>query len=259
MLTCMAGASPARGYESDRESMLSRLRTTVIAGAVMALAVTALGAPAAASHGKGTIGIINGDPDRRVDMCLRGKEIKSRAPYGGRAYRSIPAGGAWIKIFKPDSRKCKGKLLGKKFIDLLHDGDWTVVFNKPFPKFVMFDNIGLGLIPPIGAPHAGSALAWRHAADLGLVEFLYNQLGPDIPITPVAHADWEEGDSFASPVGPGASFRLAATRPHKTKRIAKTKFILFEPGHRYEWYLLGTNHKNAKFIVWNRAMSLPLP
>ena len=228
-----------------------------MAGAVKALAVTALGAPASATHGKGTIGIVNGIPGQRVDLCINGKEIKSRAPYGGRAFRSLPVGDKLVKIFKADPRKCKGKKLGQKAIELTDDADWTIVINKKFPKFVMFDNAGLGMIPPDGPDFPKVSFAFRHAADLGKVNFFIATEGAFAPAT---HPIWREGDSASSDgSSPGLRVRLRATRPHKAKTLAQTKFIEFEAGRRYEMYLLGTAAKNAKIINWSRAVSLPTP
>ena len=58
----------------------------MLVGASTALMVTAIGAPASAALGKGTIGIVNGIPGQRVDICIKGKEIRSRVPYGGRVF-----------------------------------------------------------------------------------------------------------------------------------------------------------------------------
>ena len=236
-----------------------RLRTIAMTAAVMALAVTALGAPASATHGKGTIGIVNGIPGQRVDLCINGKEIKSRAPYGGRAFRSLPVGDKWIKIFKADPRKCKGKKLGKKHISLAHDADWTIVINKQFPKFVVFNNGKLGRIPPDGPDFGGAYIALRHAADLGNVDFLFTQQLPEAPIDPSAHPVWHEGDQYLIASAVPIAWRVRATRPHKTKTLAKSGFIHLKAGHRYEWYLLGTKAKNARFIVWTRAISGAFP
>ena len=216
----------------------------------------AIGAPASAALGKGTIGIVNGIPGQRVDICIKGKEIKSRVAYGGRAFRTLTEGSKLIKIFKPDPRKCKGVKLAQKRIELAAGDDWTIVINRHSPKFIMFDNTGLGTIPPDGPDFVVAFSARRHAAELGAVNFL---LGVEAPIGPAFHPVWHQGDQALNAVGGGASYRLRATRPDKTKTLAKSNFVELKASRRYEWYLLGTKAKNAKFIVWSRAISLPIP
>ena len=230
----------------------------MLVGASTALLVTAIGAPASAVLGKGTIGIINGIPGQRVDICIKGKEIRSRVPYGGRAFRTLTEGSKLIKIFKPDRRKCKGVKVAQKRIELAAGDDWTIVINRHSPKLTMFANTGLGTIPPDGPDFASSFIAFRHAAELGAVNFHFATFS-ETPIGPSVDPLWHQGDQVTGGIGPGGSLRLRATRPEKTKTLVKSNFILLKPGRRYEWYLLGTKAKNAKLIVWSRAISAPIP
>jgi hypothetical protein len=237
---------------------LRRLRKTLLIGAAAAMAVTALGAPAAASHGKGTVGIVNGFPGQKVDICINGKEIRSRVPYGGRAFRTMTPGSKLIKIFKADPRKCRSRKVAQKRIGLVEDADLSYVIGKQAPKFTRFDNMFLGAIPPNGPDTHFGYVAYRHAASLGSVNFHFAVV-TDSPIGPAANPIWQRGDQSAGDVTPGTTYRIRATRPEATSTLAKSRIIEIKHGHRYEWYLLGTKAKNAKFIVWDRRVSQPIP
>lgn len=236
---------------------MHRIRKTVAIASLAALAITMLAAPASALPSKGTIGVVNGIPGQRVDICINGKEIRSNVKYGGRVHRTMLEGTKVVKVYKANPRTCKGVKLAKKVIGLGGGGDLTIVFNKQAPRVVVFDNAGLGFIPPGGTPLPTAPFAWRHAADLGRVQFKYTLADPEQLITPAVAPVWIEGDQFATDVDPGTGMRLRATRPGKAWTIAKSPFLTLEAGRRYEWYLLGTTAKNAKFIVWGRPVSGP--
>lgn len=239
---------------------MHKVRKVMVVASLAALAVTAFAAPAAAIPGKGTIGVVNGIPGQRVDICINGKEIRSRVKYGGRTFKTMFEGTKTVKVQKADPRTCRGVKLAKKTIALGPGDDLTIVVNKQWPRVVMFDNAGLGMIPPDGPDDSLGYVAWRHAADLGDVTFKYVQALPEFPSFP-APADpvWTEGDEFKGTWNVGWAAQLRATRPNKSWTIAKSPLVTIEAGRRYEWYLLGTTVKNAKFIVWSRAVSQPLP
>ena len=242
---------------------MHRIRKSIVAASLTALAVSALAAPSSAIVGTGTIGVVNGIPGQRVDICINGKEVRSSVKYGGRTYKTMNSGIKSIKIFKADPRKCKGVKVAQKAFDLGAFADWTLVVNKQSPKWVEFDNAGLGVIGSGGVAYPGVALfAWRHAADLGDVTFKYQQLNPENPIGPapaVTDPVWVEGDDFRiNDYSVGFGFSLRAMRPDKQKTIAKSAMVILQESRRYEWYLLGTKPKNAKFIVWERPVSQPI-
>jgi len=186
-------------------------------------------------------------------------KIRSNVKYGGRTFKTMWEGTKTLKVFKADPRKCKGVKLIKKTIALGAGDDLTIVVNKRFPRVAMFDNTGLGTIPPDGTPFSYAPFVWRHAADLAAVAFRYVFANPEFPAGPSIVPVWVEGNQLTSPTTPGTQYRLRATRPDKDWTIAKSPFIGLEASRRYEWYLLGTTVKNAKFIVWSRAVSQPLP
>lgn len=234
-------------------------RKAMVVTTLAALAATALAAPSAAIVGRGTIGVVNGIPGQRVDICIDNQEIRGNVRYGGRVVRTMFEGSKTVKVFKADPRPCKGVKLAQKVIDLTNLQDLTVVVNKQAPKVVVFDNTDLGAIGIPGTPYPGGFIAWRHAADLGDVSMKYLYAEPEKPIGPAPAADpvWREGDQIMEDVGEGTGLRLRATRPDADVTIAQSQFVTIEASRRYEWYLLGTKPKNAKFVVWSREVSQP--
>jgi hypothetical protein len=233
---------------------MPKLKPIIAGAALTALAVTAIAAPAAAAPGKGTIGLVNGAPGGRVDLCINGKEIRSKTPWGGRRYRVLSPGDKKIKVFKADPRKCRGKLLGKKTISLAAGDDLTVVFTRKSPKFTLFAN-AIGDVPAApGDPLPYGLLYFRHAADLGDAAFKYQSAGPPAPVGPSVDPVWTKGDEVSTTSPEGSSWRLRTTRPDKAWVFAQSPWIDFEASRRYEFILLGTTPKNARIIVWSRAV-----
>ena len=239
---------------------MHRIRKSIVAASLTALAVSALAAPSSAIVGTGTIGVVNGIPGQRVDICINGKEVRSSVKYGGRTYKTMNSGIKSIKIFKADPRKCKGVKVAQTIIDLGALADRTIVINKQAPKVVDFDNVGLGTIPPDGTPLPVAIFVWRHAADLGTVNFLYRgwMAIPETPVGPAANPLWQEGNQVYSSSSPDSIWQLRITRPEQTKTLAVKK-VTYKESRRYEWYLLGTKAKNAKLVVWERAISQVAP
>lgn len=234
---------------------MSKRRAIVLMVAAMTLAITSLGSPAAAAEFKGTIGLVNGIPGLRVDLCINGKEIRSRTPYGGRAFRTLSAGHKVIKIYKADPRRCRGAKIAEKRFELAHNADVTfVVNNKRGKKFTMFDNQELGSVRPILPPPPVAYVAIRHGGILGAVNmFTLAEEATEL----AAHPVWHRGDSqtfsvseFEGLLGLG----VRASKPGKTWRFAQSPIAPIKIAYRYEFYLLGTNTKNAKFIVWARPI-----
>jgi len=234
-------------------------RKAVLAASLTALALSALAVPATAAPGKGTLGIVNGIPGTRVDICVNGREIKSRVGYGGRKSKIMNPGFKTIKIFKKDARTCRGTKLAQKTYLLGWGDDFTIVVNKKNPKWVRFDNrnpVPLGSIWPVGVADTKTHLAIRHAADLGDVAFKF--MVPS-PITPSLASGWTEGDEARFPnitPHPTLGYAIAVTRPDKMSVLAQQLSITWKAGRRYEYILLGTWVGNAKFIVWKRPVSL---
>ncbi len=236
---------------------MHRIRKAVVIASLTALAVTALAAPASAA-GKGTLGIVNGMPGTKVDICVNGKEIKSRVAYGRRTSRVMVSGFKTIKIFKKDPRKCRGVKLARTVIPLGNGDDLTLVVNRGTRRWVTFDNknpVFLGSIYPVGVASPYAYVAIRHAADLGAVAM---RVSTEYSWFPSAEAPWVEGDEYAwtwsnPPVA--ANYTVAAARVGKPGVITRTGTAYVKPSYRYEFILLGTRPGNAKIVAWKRPVS----
>jgi hypothetical protein len=100
-----------------------------------------------------------------------------------------------------------------------------------------------------------SFMAWRHAADMGLVNLFYVQ-DPGA-YAPAVNPTWDECDQAVWSVSPDRRIYLFATRPDQGKIIAQTPVVTTVVSHRCEFYLVGTTAKNARFVVLDREVSLP--
>ncbi len=240
---------------------MHRIRKAVLVASATALALTAFAAPVAAA-GKGTIGIVNGMPGTKVDICVNGKEIRSRVAYGGKTSRVMVSGYKMIKVFKKNPRTCRGTKLAQKMFLLGYGDDFTIVVNKKNPRMVKFDNRNptfLGSIYPVGVASPHAYVAIRHAADLGKVAM---RVSSEYAWSPSAEPPWVEGDEYGwSYFNPPTTtnYTVAAARLGNAGAIAgaiaRAGTTYLKPSYRYEFILLGTWAGNAKIIVWRRPVS----
>lgn len=234
-----------------------------LTGATLALAVTALAAPAGAADTKGTLAFVNGVPGGRVDVCINGKELKSALPYGRAYFKNvISTGPKTLRFYKKDPRKCRGTLLAKKSIAVEPGTDLTIVVTRKAPKVVMFDNktpAFLGEIPPKGLPYVTGIIRFNHASEIP-ANFFYRvwNPNPEIPLTTAANAIWTKGDSRFGDVGPDAIVQLRATRPEDSTSLAEAS-VRIALSHRHEWIFVGTKPANVKMVLLDRAVSQPSP
>jgi hypothetical protein len=224
-------------------SRTPRTAKLLVAGATMALAVTALGATATMAANESRITFVNGIPGTPIDICLKGKEVKSGLKSGHVVSKIRDNGSHKLKVFKQDYRKCKGTKLAEQNISLSYQ-DLTVVITKTAPKVVVFDNTAMN--PPAGQ----GFLVLRDAADLGPATFKYLI---ETPIAPALDPVWTKGDQLATPVGATASYGFTATRPDQFKHLAIPKYQIIQDQKRHEWILIGTSGKNAKIVPLSRS------
>ena len=239
---------------------MGRARALIIAGAIGALAVTAIGAPVAAADTQGTLAIVNGIPGKRVDVCINGNELRSDLPYGGVFLRNvISTGNKNLKFYERDPRTCRGNVLAQKNVALAAGGDLTIVATKNAPKVVVFSNTGLGEDPPAGAPFGFAIFVWRHAAEMP-ANFKYRvwSPSPEAPVGPSVDPVWTKGDQVASASLDDYIWQVRATRPEDPDTLAVKKAEL-QVERRYEWILVGSNAGNVKFVLFSRAISAPSP
>lgn len=238
------------------------LRKLMLGSAAAALAITALAAPAAAADTTGTLAIVNGIPGTKVDVCIGGKELRSKLGYGG-VYRKnvISVGSKRLKFYKKDPRTCRGQLLGSKLINVSAGTDLTIVVTRKAPKVVVFDNAGplyMGEIPPRGAPYLNSFFSWASAADFdtNFIYTLYGVVEGPAPFGPAANPVWSKGDRYTQSVDPIYIMKLTATLPEDPTTVTERLRDL-QASRRHEWVLVGTNKSNAKFVLVDRGVSQP--
>ncbi|MEA2025483.1 MAG: hypothetical protein U9O18_02205 [Chloroflexota bacterium] len=232
----------------------------VLVASMTALALSALAVPATAANGnsKGTLGIVNGMPGTRIDICVNGKEIKSRVAYGGRVSKVTSTGFKTIKVFKADPRTCRGTKIARKTYLLGYGGDFTIVVNRKAPRWVKFDNKNpefLGSIWPVIAESPVTYVAVRHAADLGTVAI---RASTEYAWFPSLEPVWVEGNEYTFPSpspSPTTNYSFAAARLDQAGVIARSPVVYLKPSRRYEFILLGTKVSNAKMIVWKRFVT----
>jgi hypothetical protein len=233
----------------------------VIAGALATLALSVVGMPVAGADTTGTLAIVNGIPGRTVDICLDGSEIKSGLQYGKAVFKNVVSiGSKTLRVYATDPRKCRGSVISSKTFPLAAAQDLTIVATKNDPKFVTFDNAGLGEIPPNGGAIAGT-IAFRYAG-ASAANFHLRYVVPilsDVPIAPTANPLWVKGDQIATTTGPGYSWGLRVTLPEDPHTLASRKFADSRNGHRYELIFVGSNARNGRIVLLDRAISAPTP
>jgi hypothetical protein len=238
---------------------VSRRQRLLIGGATAILLAAALGGPASAADTKGTLAIINGVPGKRLDVCVNGVEIASGLRYGKVVTRNtIGTGEKLLRFFGPDPRTCKGKRFADRDIVLHAADDVTVVVTRKVPKVVVFDNVGLGEIPPAGPPAGVGAIVFRSASDVVTNFFTRVWLpNPETPVDPSAYPLATKGESYTSLSGDFV-WRLRVTEPESPTTIAsRTSATKLE--HRPEWYLVGSTPANMRIVVLDRAISSASP
>ena len=233
------------------EHGMRRRAASLLTSAVLltTLTVAAFAAPVAAANP--VVNIVNGIPGMRVDICIGGKETKSGLPYGGKVQRSTLPGTKSLKVYKQDPRKCRGTLLAQRSLTVAADDDLTLVATRFAPKFVTFDNTALG------STNYLAELSFRHAADLGPVTMGW-AIQSIQGLTPAAYTPFSKGDQFFFESA-NLTVRAIAQRAGKTFETSRwvdlplISAVTDTFGNRHiEFILVGTNVKNARFVVIDR-------
>jgi hypothetical protein len=233
------------------------VKAFLIGGLATAWLIAAMAVPVSAADTKGTLAIVNGIPRKKVDVCINGKEVRSRLPYGGVFLKNvIPIGAKTLKFHRADPRTCRGTVLAQRSFFIEPGDDFTLVATKKLPvKVVMFEN-GFGEIPPNSEPSLWSWWSVRSASDLAtnIRARYYFTTPPESPVTPAADPVWLKGDSAEALMGPYAA-AVRATLPESNATIAGPVTVAFEVSHRYEFILVGTTAANARFVLLDRVFS----
>jgi hypothetical protein len=241
--------------------MMGRAKVLAIVACATTALMLASTLPAAAAPEDGVLAVVNGRPGGKVDVCLNGKEIRSGLAYGGKATKRSDAGTKTLKFFKAGPGKCKGKVMAKTTFVLTGDTnsanhDFTLVLTTRFPNVLVFENSGLGRVPPNGPPLGFNILAFRDASDLGPLNLFQRSwfANPGGPLTP-AVAVWDKGDQYKLSVLAESEWKAWVTRPEQTARLVQSKRLVTTIDRRYELLLVGSSRKNARFVVVARGAS----
>lgn len=241
----------------EEVSILRKPQVLLLSAAAVALAITSLGAPAVAAPGKGTISFVNGAPGRSVDVCINGREVRSGMRYGQKAHRTFWAGRKNIKFYARNRRVCRGVLLGRKTIDLQPDQHQTAVVTRKSPKrVVVFSSI----VPVASRPSAPAVFGYlRHAADVGAayLEWELHNINTN-PVEPALVSPFVKGDSSSVLLvyaEDPALVILRAFRPLAASPFLKPSIHRIDLLREYEWILVGTNLRNARFIQLSQPIS----
>lgn len=244
---------------------MSRLGRFLAMSAAGALLTTALAAPVAALPTPGTdVAFINGIPGKTIDVCINGWEAKSRLGYGQKYARDFGYAGKTKKVqFRVAAPgRCKGRLLAAKRVMFEFGGDISIVATKWKPRVVVFDNSDLPVLPAVTPPIFGVV---RQAANVGAVWLHQREMSPgtEYPLEPAASVakQFRKGHEAPLTVSAGNWLQLRATQLQATGTIKRAinKRVMVKPvyGKRFEVYLVGTNQKNARFVVLQRTIAFP--
>jgi hypothetical protein len=115
---------------------MPRIKALLTACAAGAFALTALATPVAATTPT-KLAIVNGDPFRKVDICLNGRQIAGNVAYTRTILRRSAKDDPVVKFFSFKHKGCKGTPLAKVRV---HPDDAVVVLTRKTPqRVVVFD------------------------------------------------------------------------------------------------------------------------
>jgi hypothetical protein len=240
---------------------MKRLRIMMAAALVATFAITTMGPFTVAETSQTRMIVINGWPNKKVDVCLNGKAKRSGLKYGGRI--ALQAGNAKkvLKFFSDNGPICGGTLLGKLTFDP-PAGRWDltlVLTPKPFNKakrvllwvandFYEDVDPGDGVIILSNAASVGKL---DMHLDLAQGPITVPRPSPAGPAASPSGSPWAKGDQAGGTVPVDEEFKsysVVVTKHGKTKTLAKTPFRGVREGKRDESIVLGTNLKNIKLL-----------
>jgi len=243
---------------------MNRLQTFIAGTVLAALAVAALGIFATAAATNTRLVIVNGWAGKTVNICLDGKRVAQGVRYGKYVVRFVNNKKHVIKFVRAPLGCGATKLVKRSFDPPSGGTDATIVLTRRSPgRLMAFSNDDLNA----ALGEATVAFALRHAGDLGKVTFKGAQIG-DIeyvsPAEPSASPDpvWVKGDRNEGVGSSSDVLKIRATRPDKSKVLAKTPWTRFRKGYRTEIIVVGDKGRNAKLVrvkVKNRPGPTPSP
>ena len=230
------------------------LRSAALIAATAALALSTLGAPAAANGTvPGKVVFVNGTAGRSLDFCVDGQELKSSLRYGNWAVRKIEPGSHLLKVRLSSRGVCKGRKVSKQRFELDPAGDLTFVTSWGIKKLLTFDNrstlVRADVLPSPGI----AAVSIGHAAMAPPV-FMLNEreeIGP-FGITVDSPYAFHKGDHFVGIFRAPFSFRVRAFNVRNDRQLGRVAKTLAREGRIYEHYLVGKQGK-FRWVIVDRA------
>lgn len=224
---------------------MHRIKALVVACAAATLALTAFGAPVAAVAPSTKMAIVNGDPFRKVDVCVNGKEIRSGLAYGAKVFKTTPTESAMVKFFKRSAKKCGGGLIGARRV---YPGDAVVVLTRKTPQRVVVFNTA-----PVGG---NTAFFYGNASDISNVEFAWDYSSV-IWQTAADESRWVKGYSesyWDELLADDLNVDMVTVRDFTTSKPYAEKSVFVRAGQRREYIFLGTGKLTAKLVVITRKL-----
>ncbi|MFV2063118.1 MAG: hypothetical protein ACC726_06335 [Chloroflexota bacterium] len=244
---------------------MPRSSRVLASAAVAALAITALGAPAAAEPPLETsVTVVQGFPGR-IDVCIGGKEVASNLRFGKSLTTIIEPGRLRVKVFKADARKCRGRLIVTRRVLLEQGSDTTFAVKKQRPNLLVFRNMFMATPDVDELELMWVPFALRHAARARDTEMTMG-IGIDVPpneeIVPLSNgsifdAPWGPGDELIVPVPDILDVFMSARNASTNKRLLDARVIDIKPTKRYEVYLVGYRNNYRWVVVKKPFEALP--
>lgn len=228
---------------------MKRSMGSLAAATVMALAIGAVGAPAATAA-DATVMFVQGLPGSGVELCVNNQEFKSNMQYGGKFKKQFGAGSYKIAARTKASGVCKGKLIAKKTVNLSEDESVTIVPTqvKSGPAIRTFNNYE----PFLGAVDDSGFLV-SHAAKTGAFDaFIAGVIVPAVPSPTLS--DIKQGKQRAT-TGDVGYYSTWLTKKGTTSTVLgplNKETVLGKANH---YVAVGTKSKNQKLVFFR----LPLP
>lgn len=239
---------------------MHRPRSLLIGAVATALTISAIAAPASAAAQTGAIAFVNGSPGRVVDVCVNGREVRSKLKYGQKATKTLAIGTKQLRFYTSGPGTCQGQVLGTKSIRLRAGQRQTAVITRKTPKkVVVFRNF-----EPVASPAAPTVIGTlRHAADVGaayLAWELHNIVTqPADPFIPTVATPFIKGQSSV-PLDLNAEnpavMILQAVKPISASPFTQPSIHRITLLREYEWILVGSTPKNARFIQLSYPLDL---
>jgi hypothetical protein len=146
---------------------MPRIKAFIAACAAGAFALTALATPVTATSPT-KLAIVNGDPFRKVDICLNGKQIAGKVSYARTILRRSAKDDPVVKFYPYKHNGCKGTPLAR--VRVYPDDAVVVLTRKPPKRVVVVDTT----MDP--NPDYNVRILYANASDIpGNLQFVFDQ------------------------------------------------------------------------------------